>query len=83
MTDDRPGLSEPDPETGRAELRCSVCGYGVIASGPPPACLMCQASAWEKLPWRPFAPADRGSASSRNPRVDERPEMSEPQPSAS
>jgi rubredoxin len=83
MTDDRPGLSESDPETGRAELRCSVCGYGVIASGPPPACLMCQASAWEKLPWRPFAPADRGSASSRNPRAGEPPEMSEPQLSAS
>jgi rubredoxin len=78
MTHDRPGLSEPDPETGRAEPRCSVCGYGVIASGSPPACPMCQANAWEQLPWRPFAPADRGSASSRNPRVGERPEMSEP-----
>jgi hypothetical protein len=36
-----------------------------------------------ELPWRPFAAADRGSASSRNPRVNERPEMSEPPPSAS
>ena len=45
MTHDRPGLSESGPETGRAELRCCACGYGGIASGPPPACPMCQASA--------------------------------------
>jgi hypothetical protein len=83
MTHDRPGLSESAPETGRAELRCSVCGYGVIASGPPPACPMCQASAWEADSQAAFAAADRGSASSRNPRVDQPPEMSEPQPSAS
>ena len=50
MTHDRPPPSESDPETGRAELRCSVCGYGVIASGPPLACPMCQASAWESFP---------------------------------
>jgi hypothetical protein len=60
MTHDRLGPSESDPETRRAELRCSVRGYGVIASGPPPSLPMCQASAWEQLAWRPFAPADRG-----------------------
>ncbi|MGH3042578.1 MAG: rubredoxin-like domain-containing protein [Gaiellaceae bacterium] len=83
MTHDRPPPSESDPETGRAELRCSVCGYGVIASGAPQACPMCQASAWESFPGGLSLPPDRGSASSRNPRVNEPPEMSEPQPSAS
>jgi hypothetical protein len=83
MTHNRPLPSESNLKTGRAELRCSVCGYGVIASGAPQACPMCQASAWESFPWRPFAAADRGSASSRNPPVNEWPEMSEPPPSAS
>jgi rubredoxin len=78
MTHDRPGLSQADPETGKAELRCSFCGYGVIASRSPPACPMCQASAWERLPWRPFARAVRGSASSRNLRVGEPPEIRDP-----
>jgi rubredoxin len=83
MTHDRLGLSESDPETGRAELHCSLCGYGIIASGPSPACPMCQARAWEQLPWRPSAPADRGSASSRTRASASGLRLSEPQSSAS
>ena len=46
--------AEADPETGRAEFRCSGCGYGLITIGRPPRCPMCQMSAWESVPWRPL-----------------------------
>ncbi len=55
LTHARPSLLESDPDTARAELRCSACGYGAIISGMLPDCPMCQASTWEQLPWRAFA----------------------------
>lgn len=39
----------------KAELRCAECGYGIVASDVPEACPMCQAAAWEPVPWRPFS----------------------------
>jgi rubrerythrin len=30
----------------RREYRCRACGYGAIASGPPPACPMCSGLGW-------------------------------------
>lgn len=33
----------------RDDLRCSECGYGVVVAEAPPACPMCQASAWEAV----------------------------------
>jgi hypothetical protein len=46
------------PRAGRAELRCAACGYGLVIRRPAPACPMCQASEWEQVAWRPFAPPD-------------------------
>ncbi len=48
----------------RDELRCSECGYGVIAAEVPAACPMCQASSWEAV-WRE-APGP-GTESEQNP----------------
>ncbi len=56
------GLAEFDLRAGREELRCAVCGYGVIVSRRPPACPMCQGSRWDEVGWRSFARADRGRA---------------------
>jgi hypothetical protein len=40
--------------TGRRELRCAGCGYGVSVTGEPPPCPMCGGMLWDPAPWRPF-----------------------------
>ena len=42
-----PEAIEVLPLRARQDLRCA-CGYGIVASGPLPACPMCGASAWEE-----------------------------------
>ena len=42
----------------KSELRCAVCGYGAVSQEAPETCPMCQSTAWEPVPWRPFS---RGS----------------------
>ena len=37
----------PGAEAGRAELRCTGCGYGIVVSGILPRCPMCRTSDWE------------------------------------
>jgi hypothetical protein len=37
------------------EYRCMECGYGAIARAAPAHCPMCQTTAWELAPWRPFS----------------------------
>jgi len=74
--------ASPTPGRGGQSSAAPSAATGSSPAARPPACPMCQESAREQLLWRPFAPADRGSASSLNPRVDERPEMRAP-PSAS
>jgi hypothetical protein len=49
---DRVEATFPDAETGRTELRCAGCGYGVVVSGSVPLCPMCRSSDWEPLPER-------------------------------
>jgi cold shock CspA family protein len=41
----RPEAIEVLPLRARQDLRCA-CGYGIVASGPLPACPMCGTSAW-------------------------------------
>jgi hypothetical protein len=36
------------------EFHCAECGYGIVSRRMLPACPMCQGSAWEESPWRPF-----------------------------
>jgi len=38
----------------RTDLRCTGCGYGIVADGATPPCPMCGGSTWDPLPWRPF-----------------------------
>jgi hypothetical protein len=38
--------------SGRSDYRCTVCGYGVVRSGPLPACPMCGSSSWAAGPRR-------------------------------
>jgi hypothetical protein len=56
-------------------LVCSNCGYGITIKRDPPACPMCQATAWEPGRWRPFTSLeDVTIARARSARVEsERP----------
>jgi hypothetical protein len=60
-------------------LVCSNCGYGITIRREPPACPMCQATAWEPGRWRPFTSLEdvtiaRAGATARSARVEgERP----------
>jgi CspA family cold shock protein len=42
-----PEAIEVVPLRARADVQC-VCGYGIVADSPLPACPMCGASAWEE-----------------------------------
>jgi rubrerythrin len=44
--------AQSSPHTGKRELRCGVCGYGVIVEQPPPSCPICRSTAWRPLPER-------------------------------
>jgi len=44
--------AQPSPYAGKRELRCGVCGYGVIVEQPPPSCPICRSTAWRPLPVR-------------------------------
>ena len=45
----RAGRGELGRKTGKADLRCSVCGYGLIVIGLPPACPMCRERGWHAV----------------------------------
>jgi rubrerythrin len=59
------GLSSVDEQRGvaewragmraKGEFRCTACGYGVTVYRSLPACPMCHAEAWERVPWRPYS----------------------------
>jgi hypothetical protein len=42
----RPSSSEA---TTRREFRCGGCGFGAIASGPPPTCPICRNANWNQI----------------------------------
>ena len=52
--DEKPDLLEALRPV-KTELRCAVCGYGVVAREAPDNCPMCQATDWEPVAWRPFS----------------------------
>jgi rubrerythrin len=58
----RAGRGELGPKTGKAELRCSGCGYGLIVLGPPPACPMCRERAWHAFPRGRLGTSGRAAA---------------------
>jgi rubrerythrin len=39
----------------KGEFRCLECGYGVTVYRTLPECPMCHATAWERVPWRPYS----------------------------
>jgi CheY-like chemotaxis protein len=46
---ERPGVRQ------RRNLRCAVCGYGIVRAAPPERCPMCHGEhTWVHAPWRPF-----------------------------
>lgn len=70
VSDASKSLTEQDADgwvagvRAKGEFRCLGCGYGVTVYRHLPECPMCHATAWERVPWRPYSrsfnPAGQG-----------------------
>jgi rubredoxin len=49
-------VPQSSSHAAKHELRCAVCGYGVIVEQPPPAYPICRSTAWHQISARPRAP---------------------------